>query len=233
MILRPTGPPRRAAAVAVPGDRLQSFPGVQPGAVVRAVEARRLPRGRLVPLWPFDGPRSDDHSQRTVGARHVLDVRDRLARVDRYDVRSRPGLLDVRPGFAPHEANGDSTIVAFKNAPAGALHAITIYRQASAYGMAVLDGYASELPADAHEDDNSCNAADLQGTLTSPFRDTLTIENPHDIDWIRFTVSSLGTYESRLDTLPGPPRDTLRDLDLYVVRVPTAGDASLQVVLAD
>jgi hypothetical protein len=67
-------------------------------------------------------------------------------------------------GFAPAEANGDSTMVAFKNAPAGALHSITIYRQSAAYGMAVVDGYASELPADRHEDDNSCNAADLRDT---------------------------------------------------------------------
>jgi len=139
-------------------------------------------------------------------------------------------------GFAPHEANGDSTIVAFKNAPAGALHAITIYRQASAYGMAVLDGYASELPADAHEDDNSCNAADLQGTLTSPFRDTLTIENPHDVDWIRFhyTNGGLGTSaQFRMHAFPGVHPDSLKDLDLYVIKVPVAGDTALQVMLAD
>jgi len=66
--------------------------------------------------------------------------------------------------FGPSEANGDSTIVALKNVSPGALHAITLYRQAAGYGLAVLDGYASELPVDAHEDDNSCNAADLQGS---------------------------------------------------------------------
>jgi hypothetical protein len=139
-------------------------------------------------------------------------------------------------GFTPHEANGDSTIVAFKNAPAGALHAITIYRQAARYGLAVLDGYASELPADAHEDDNSCNAADLQGTLTSPFRDTLTIENPHDVDWIRFhyTNGGLGTSaQFRMHAFPGVHPDSLKDLDLYVIKVPVAGDAALQVMLAD
>jgi len=139
-------------------------------------------------------------------------------------------------GFAPHEANGDSTIVAFKNAPAGALHAITIYRQASAYGMAVVDGYASELPADAHEDDNSCNAADLQGTIASPFRDTLTIENPHDVDWIRFHYTNGGPGTSaqfRMHAFPGVHPDSLKDLDLYVIKVPTAGDTALQVMLAD
>jgi len=139
-------------------------------------------------------------------------------------------------GFAPHEANGDSTIVAFKNAPAGGLHAIAIYSQAAAYGMAVLDGYAGELPADAHEDDNSCNAADLRDTLQSPFRDTLAIENPHDVDWIRFhyTNGGLGTSaQFRMHAFPGVHPDSLKDLDLYVIKVPVAGDAALQVMLAD
>src|SRR2546426_4745230 len=58
-------------------------------------------------------------------------------------------------GFAPHEANGDSTIVAFKNAPAGALHAITIYRQASAYGMAGLRRHPRGAPAAAPEEDKT------------------------------------------------------------------------------
>src|SRR5438128_10312532 len=140
-------------------------------------------------------------------------------------------------GFAPHEANGDSTIVAFKNASAGALHAITIYRQAASYGLAVLDGYASELPADAHEDDNSCNAADLQGTLPAPtFRDTLAIENPHDVDWIRFHYTNQGlgrTAQLRLHAFPGVHPDSLKDLDLYVVKVPVAGDTVVSVVVAD
>src|SRR5581483_7148971 len=62
-------------------------------------------------------------------------------------------------GFSPAEANGDSTIVAFKG-----------------------------LPADAHEDDNSCTAAEARGSVPLPFRDTLAIENPHDVDWIFFTL---------------------------------------------
>jgi len=139
-------------------------------------------------------------------------------------------------GFSPHEANGDSTIVAFKNAPAGALHAITLYRQVARYGMAVIDGYASELPADAHEDDNSCNAADLRDTMQAPFRDTLTIENPHDVDWIRFhyTNGGLGTSaQFRLHAFPGSHPDSVKDLDLYVMNVPAPGDTVLKLVLAD
>ena len=138
--------------------------------------------------------------------------------------------------FEPSEANGDSTIVAFKQAPAGVLHAITIYTQSAAYGLGVLEGYASELPADAHEDDNSCNAADLLGTVAAPFRDTLTIENPHDIDWIRFHYTSGGigtTAQFRLHAFPGVHPDSLKDLDLYVLKVPQPGDTVVQVLAAD
>ena len=137
-------------------------------------------------------------------------------------------------GFAPGEARGDSTIVAFKALPMGALDAISIYGSPGHYGLRVIAGYQSELPPDAHEDDNSCNAADLRLPIqTIPFRDTLAIENPHDIDWIRFTASSNGTYRVRLHAFTGVHPDSLKDLDVYVVKVPTAGDAALQILMAD
>ena len=139
-------------------------------------------------------------------------------------------------GFAPPEAVADSTIVALKNAPAGALDAIAIYSAAGRYGLGVIAAYQSELPADAHEDDNSCNAADLRDTVPAPFRDTLTIENPHDVDWIRFhyTNGGLGTTaQFRMHAFPGTHPDSLKDLDLYVVKVPQPSDTALQVLLAD
>ena len=139
-------------------------------------------------------------------------------------------------GFAPPEAVADSTIVALKNAPAGALDAIAIYSAAGRYGLGVIAAYQSELPADAHEDDNSCNAADLRDTVPAPFRDTLTIENPHDVDWIRFhyTNGGLGTTaQFQMHAFPGTHPDSLKDLDLYVVKVPQPSDTALQVLLAD
>src|SRR5256886_1412513 len=138
--------------------------------------------------------------------------------------------------FAPPQAVGDSTIVAFKHLAAGTLDAIAVYTTPGRYGLGVIAGYQSELPADAHEDDNSCNAADLRDTLQSPFRDTLTIENPHDVDWIRFHYTNGGLTSSaqvRLHAFPGAHPDSLKDLDLYVIKVPQAGDAALQVMLAD
>jgi len=139
-------------------------------------------------------------------------------------------------GFSPSEANGDSTIVAFKGVQPPGLDAIAIYGQSARYGLTVLDAYASELPPDAHEDDNSCNAADLRGTVVAPFRDTLTIENPHDIDWIRFHYTSGGlgtTAQLRLHAFPGVHPDSLKDLDLYVAKIPQAGDTVVQVLAAD
>ncbi len=137
-------------------------------------------------------------------------------------------------GFKTSEAVGDSTIVAFKGLKAGSLDAIAIYGAAGRYGLGIVAGYQSELPADAHEDDNSCNAADLRTPIQAvPFRDTLAIENPHDIDWIRFTVPVLGSYQFRLHAFPGTHPDSLKDLDLYVMKVPNPGDVALQVVLAD
>ena len=138
--------------------------------------------------------------------------------------------------FAPGEALSDSTIVAFKGVAAGTLDAIAIYGAPGRYGLSVIAGYQSELPADAHEDDNSCNAADLRGVATAPFRDTLTIENPHDVDWIRFhyTQGALGsTAQVRLHALSGTHPDSLKDLDLYVTRIPQPADVAVQVLAAD
>jgi hypothetical protein len=134
--------------------------------------------------------------------------------------------------FAPSEAFGDSTIVAFKNLPAGTLDAIAGYTVPGRYGLTVIAGYQSELPPDAHEDDNSCNAADLLPAATAPFRDTLTIENPHAVDWIPFTISG-GTFQFRMHAFSGGKPDSLKDLDLYVIKRPSPADASLQIALAD
>ena len=117
--------------------------------------------------------------------------------------------------------------------PAGTLDAISVYTVPGRYGLSVIAGYQSELPPDAHEDDNSCNAADLRGTQIVPFRDTLSIVNPHDIDWIRFNVPVTGQHRFRMHAFTGVHPDSLKDLDLYLVRVPSPADAQVQVVMAD
>lgn len=138
--------------------------------------------------------------------------------------------------FSPPELTADSTIVAFKGLSLDSLDAIAVYTQPGRYGLVVVDSFQAELPADAHEDDNSCNAADARGSTTVPFRDTLAIENPHDIDWIRFTAPNpaplLGT-ELRVHAISGVNPDSAKFLTFYVIKVPAASDTALTVVVAD
>jgi hypothetical protein len=137
--------------------------------------------------------------------------------------------------FVPPEAVGDSTVVALKGV-SGSLDMVALYGQAARYGLAVIEAYVSELPADDHEEDSYCSAADLRGTRQATFQDTLTIENPHAIDWIRFHYTQGGagsTAQVRLHAFPGVNPATSKDLDLYVIRVPQAADSALQVLFAD
>jgi hypothetical protein len=138
-------------------------------------------------------------------------------------------------GFAPSEALADSTVVALKGV-SGALDMVALYGQVARYGLAVIEAYVSELPADDHEEDSNCSAADLRGTLPAPFQDTLTIENPHAIDWIRFHYTQGGIGSSaqiRLHAFPGGQPAASKDLDVYVIKVPVVGDPGLQIALAD
>jgi hypothetical protein len=143
-------------------------------------------------------------------------------------------------GFNPPELTPDSTKVAFKGFTTDSVDVLAAYTQPGRYGLAVIDGYVSELPADAHEDDNSCNAADLRGAQpfgASGFRDTLAIENPHDIDWIRFTAPNpaptLGV-EFRVHAIPGVHPDSTKFLTFYVIKVPARpADTALTIVVRD
>src|SRR6266487_4492049 len=102
--------------------------------------------------------------------------------------------------FEPPETQPESTIVALRGMPAGRLHALALYSQPGRYGLGVFEGYITSdptVPRDAHEEDDFCDAADARGLAVAmpggTFRDTLTIDNAHDIDWIRFRVTSLST----------------------------------------
>jgi hypothetical protein len=67
-----------------------------------------------------------------------------------------------------------------------------------AYSITVLDGYLLTDPRigpDRFEENDYCRAADLNATDSTkridpraPFVETLTIDNPYEIDWYRFTV---------------------------------------------
>ena len=131
--------------------------------------------------------------------------------------------------FEPAELQPESTVVALRGMPPGALHAIAFYGQPSRYGLAVIEGYITEpgVPRDAHEEDDFCDAADARGLAatipTTGFRDTLTIDNAHDVDWIAFQVGgSVGEFvRFRIASLV--PGDTLSDVDLYVLTDAASG----------
>ena len=134
--------------------------------------------------------------------------------------------------FEPPEAAAESTIVALRAMPAGSLHAFSLYFQPARYGLTVIEGYVATQPAlfppDPREEDDYCDRVDGTSVATVPagtFRDTLTIDNPHDVDWIRFTVGGAAPQLVRFRTasLVSAITDT-SDIDLYVLTATGAAD---------
>ncbi len=133
--------------------------------------------------------------------------------------------------FEPAESRPESTVVALRGMPAGGLHALALYSQPGRYGLAVFEGYIADprVGRDAHEEDDFCDAADARGlAVTLPagsLRDTLTIDNAHDIDWIRFRVNSLTTVTMKIAPLASVTTDP-SDVDIYLLTVPGGGASS-------
>jgi len=131
--------------------------------------------------------------------------------------------------FEPSEVQPESTIVALRGMPAGTLHALALYSVPGRYGLAVLEGYVTSdatIPRDDHEEDDFCNAGDARGpvvTVPAAFlRDTLTIDNPHDVDWIQFSVTGTAVVTVSVASIPPAPSDS-SDIDVYVLTVPGGG----------
>ena len=141
--------------------------------------------------------------------------------------------------FEPAETHPESTIVALRGMLPGGLHALALYSQPGRYGLAVFEGYVTSdpnVPRDAHEEDDFCDAADARGlAVTLPggtFRDTLTIDNPHDIDWIRFRVTSLTTATIKIASVTSATTVDSSDIDIFLLTVPGGGASSSLDVLA-
>jgi hypothetical protein len=133
--------------------------------------------------------------------------------------------------FGPKEAPAESTIVALHDFADTSLHAIAVYTREGRYELAVIEGYAlsdKRIARDTHEEDNFCDAADLKPVVFSAsgeYVDTLAIENPHDVDWFRFTVSGSVAQPVRFRTAARPfAAADSSDIDLYVLNVPASGD---------
>ncbi len=141
--------------------------------------------------------------------------------------------------FRPLEATAESIVVSFKRLPSRVLHLLSIYRKAGAYRLEVVQGFVASdkrIQPDRFEENNICNFADenfkdpakqIIISPTSSFADTLTIDSPHDIDWFRFQVSGTVAQTVTIQTAPRPFSTTvpdLSDIDLYVLKVPTASN---------
>jgi len=135
--------------------------------------------------------------------------------------------------FAPKEAPADSTVVALHDFPAGSLDAIAVYSQPGRYALAVYEGYGTTgkgITRDAHEEDDYCSAADAKPDAL-PFQSSaLTIDNPHDVDWFRFSFPG-GFFQART-TAPASSTADPSDIDLYLLRVPNPGDTVMTVVVS-
>jgi hypothetical protein len=137
--------------------------------------------------------------------------------------------------FKVQQQPSDSLIVALKNLPAGSMDLVSLFVVPGRYGLAVIDGYITSDPtigADRLEENDNCELADrnfadpaTRVDLGTPFSEALTIDNPHDVDWIRFRVPGLIPQLVTFKTAPpvavtGPRAG---DIDLYVLGIPVAG----------
>jgi hypothetical protein len=136
--------------------------------------------------------------------------------------------------FKVEEQPSDSLIIALKNVPAGALDLISLFFITGRYGLAVVQGYLTAdatIKPDRLEENDNCEFADrnfadpqLRVDLSKAYSDTRTIDNPHDIDWIRFHVPGLLPQVVTLRTAPRLANlSKPGDIDLYVIGIPQPG----------
>ena len=144
-----------------------------------------------------------------------------------------PGSHNCRgKKFSPNEAVGDSTIAALAGT-VGNLDVIALFNQAGRYGLTVVEGYLTSdsldarIVKDVHEEDDYCDApmALITEAISPPYRASLTIDNPHDVDWIRFNVpgSLVTPVQIRTGAVPIVVGQDSSDIDVYVLHEPSAG----------
>lgn len=133
--------------------------------------------------------------------------------------------------FKAEERPSDSLVVALKAIPAGAMDLISLYAVTGRYGLAVIQGYYTTDPAiaaDRFEENDNCEFADrnfadplTKVDLSTPLSEALTIDNPHDVDWIRIHVPLPGLVTFRTASRAGAA--AADDIDLYVMGIPSGG----------
>jgi hypothetical protein len=138
--------------------------------------------------------------------------------------------------FSPNMLQSDSMVLALKTLPryvAGnnGFHVLNFYGQRLNYTMVAVDEYVTSDPrisADRFEENDICTMADDPAKLIpvapfAPFTDTLNIDNPHDMDWLRFRVSAPLLGDSTMVKLRSRPSGggsgviDRSDIDFYIV----------------
>jgi hypothetical protein len=139
--------------------------------------------------------------------------------------------VDVIAIERPFPRTAPVTVVrAFRQLPARDLLLVVYGEPVGRYGLAVVDRYVVADPAiqpDRFEDDDNCPQADANFTdpgrrinLTDPFTDTLTIDNPYEVDWLRFTIPEPDTTLLTIRTAARPfGASDSSDIGLVVRRV--------------
>jgi hypothetical protein len=138
-------------------------------------------------------------------------------------------------GFSPNVLQSDSMVIALKTLPRyvpgnNGFHVLNFYGQRFNYTMVAVDGYLTSDPRiqpDRFEENDICTMADDPAKLISvgpgaPFGDTLNIDNPHDLDWLRFRVAAPFLTDSTMIRVRSRPFGAgagfdRSDIDLYVL----------------
>jgi hypothetical protein len=135
--------------------------------------------------------------------------------------------------FRPEEALSDSVVIALGRLPASSIDLVSGYVQEGRYLLAIVQGYATadpRLAPDAFEENDLCIFADDNFAAAptridlgvKPFGENLTIDNAHDIDWLRFHVPGATSQPVAIRTAGQPFAGIDRsDIDVYVLTVPS------------
>jgi hypothetical protein len=105
------------------------------------------------------------------------------------------------------------SIIALKDLPAGTYHVLAPYFASgtpASYELVIASQYVSVRQPDAAEENDYC---DVAAPLPPGGSANLTIDNPHDIDWFKFSVAGLPQTFSATATTSTEDAD----LDLYLV----------------
>jgi len=156
-------------------------------------------------------------------------------------ITSQAGSHCVRGSFFPSVQPSDSMIVALKTRPRyvpgnNGLHFFAGYQKRFNYTMAMVNAYLTSDPRiqpDRFEENDICELADAPSKIISvspaaAFSDTLNIDNPHDIDFLHFSVTAPLAGDSTMIRVHSRPfgASDRSDIDVYIVRVSPFGQVA-------